>query len=158
MNQKTKVDHKKRKTLYWGIELDGTIFENEQIIKHLESNKQLIISKALHSTLLFVGGKKKNDNDILSDDDFLKLEGKKCKVVVDSFGHSELALALSVKSVTCIEDDIPVPSGALKQHVTVALKQGTLPKYSVKTLLGEGSITEFDDVIVLFGHIKRWCN
>jgi hypothetical protein len=51
-----KKANKKNLTMYWGVELDISLFETcEQIRDFLENNKDIIPQKAIHSTLLFVG-------------------------------------------------------------------------------------------------------
>jgi hypothetical protein len=98
---------------------------------------------------LFVGKKINKDEEVI-----LPFSGKECSVVIDAYGHSEDALSLRVKSITC--ENVNVPSFAVQQHVTMALKEGAFAKDSVKTLLGEGEITNFSKEIVLTGNVKRY--
>lgn len=159
LNKKTKTS-----TLFWGIELDNDIFQNELIKLHLESNPQLKKQDKLHSTLLFVGKK----SEFIEDEEkyFQYLEkgnrGKKCKLLIDAYGYSEKAMALRVKEIKISNENGEfidnILSDAVQQHITLALKNGTPPKDSVKTLQKEegSNIVMLDNVLELFGHVKRW--
>jgi hypothetical protein len=139
----------KNNTMYWGAELTNDVFDNIEIKKFLDENPDLIKNVKIHSTLFFVGKKIHPDEDLIR-----PFEGKECTVTIDAYGHSEKALSLRVTSIQC--DGVDVPSFATQQHVTMALQKGTPAKDSVKTLLGEGTVTEFDVLITLTGKVKRY--
>lgn len=152
------VSKQKRKnmTLYWGTSFhihktSNDIIDNHPIIKELLGKNPNLVkqTKNLHVTLLFVG-KKENEKE----EQFTKLEGKECLITVSGVGYSENAMALKVDSVKC--DNLQVPFFGKHMHITLALKNGTKPVDSVKTLLGEGTVKLFDKPIVLKGHIKRF--
>ena len=143
----------KSSALFWAIELPNDAFEHDQVKQHLDANQQLIKLKKIHSTRLFTAGKYNPDEEFLK-----PFEGKKCKVVVDGFGHSDKALALRVKNVHIVGEELEeeVPFFGVQPHITMALKDGIAPKYSVDTLTGSGEIVEFDSVLELYGTVKRY--
>jgi hypothetical protein len=146
-----KLTKKERKnmTMYWAVELDNSVFDNEEIKIFLDEHPNLIKLSKIHSTLLFVGKKINKDEEI-----FLSFVGKECCVTIDSFGHSDNAMALNVKSMTC--DNIDVPSFATRQHVTMALKEGVSAKDSVNTLLGDGTVKLLSTNITIMCNVKRY--
>jgi hypothetical protein len=162
-----------RSVVYWAVALDlKKILENNDIKKFLDEHQDLIMLKEVHSTLLFVGRKKKTANttnttnltDLVADlgnlqvsntqEPYMKLDGKECQLVVKQFGYSANAMALEVKEIKMCEDDTSCPTNAVKQHVTMALSNGTKAVDSVKTLLGEGTIHTLTTPLLLTGTIK----
>lgn len=144
----TKKERKKL-TMYWGIELENDVFNDFQIKSFLDEHPDLIKLEKIHSTLLFVGKKINKDEEVIS-----PFAGKVCELVIDAYGYSDDALALRVKSI--MTDNEVVPSFAIQQHVTMALKKGIFAKDSVKTLLGEGTIETLAEPIILTGKVKRY--
>ena len=146
-----KLTKKERKylTMYWAVELDNGVFDNEEIKKILDEHPSLIKLGKIHSTLLFVGKKINKDEEI-----FLSFAEKECCVTIDSFGYSDDAMALNIKSIIC--DDNVVPSFATRQHVTMALKEGVAAKDSVNTLLGDGTVKLLSTNITITGNVKRY--
>ena len=151
---------KKHLTSYWGIELTNEVFENKILKELLESNKELIKLEKIHSTLLFVG-----KVDTMQDKENLiaKYVGKECKLTIDAIGYSENACALKVKNIKLLEADSAdsagsdIPSYATQQHVTVALKKGTVAKDSVLTLTTDkGKIINLEEELALKGKVKRY--
>lgn len=144
-NKKTK----KNLTSYWGVSLSESILEsNDTIAQLLILNPQLKPLKKIHSTLLFVGKKVDPTEEIFKD-----LVDKECTLTVDAVGYSENAMALSVRSIT-YDNDQPMPTYAVKQHITLALKAGTKAFESVKTLQGEGTVVDLD--LILTGTVHRY--
>jgi len=88
-------------------------------------------------------------------------EDRECELIIDAFGYSRDALALRVESITYLDSDDgdiqkTLPSFPNRQqHVTMALRVGVKPKDSVQTLLGYGTIVEFENKIKLNGIVKR---
>lgn len=145
---------KKYLTSYWGIELTNEVFENIVLKELLESNKELIKLEKIHSTLLFVG---KVDTMQDKENSIAKYVGKECKLTIDAIGYSENACALKVKTIKLLDSDDDIPSYAIQQHVTVALKKGTAAKDSVLTLTTDkGKIINLAEEIVLNGKVKRY--
>ena len=173
----------KKKTpqvIYWAIELSlEEVMKNTQIKDFIESHKELIPLEKIHSTLLFVGRKKKVkvDADISSSVDkiesvmaelkiqekpedpeepYIKSNHRECVLIVKQFGHSANALALDVDSIQFTDDSSKCPSNAVRQHVTMALANGTKAMDSVKTLIGEGTIEVLDTPLILYGKVKGY--
>ena len=152
-------------TLFWGIQLNNEIFDNEIIKNQLKLNKQLIKLNQIHSTLLFVGKKselietEKPYFSYLLPTELKKIYGKKCKLIIDAYGCSNDALALRVKEIKVIDHngnfEDNMLSHAVKQHITLALRKGIQAKDSVKSL-EEDKIILFDTEIELYGYVKRW--
>jgi hypothetical protein len=157
---------KQKQVVYWAVDLDiNQILQNQQIKNFLDNHSELIQLKKVHSTLFFVGKKKKTDktdvSEIMGDmnlsdpeEPYIKLNGKECELIINGFGHSENAMALNVQSIKIIEDGTDCPSNAIQQHVTIALKNGIKAVESVKTLTGEGTFEELSSLIVLNGNVK----
>lgn len=151
---------KKNLTAFWGISVDkDIILQNEQVKKCLSENPELIVlTKPVHTTLLYVGKKPDNPDELK----FIPLEKKKCTVIVNGFGYSKDALALRVTKMTYNDEELKeyekdVPTNATIQHITLALKEGILAKDSVKTLTeSSGIIVTFDIPLILVGEIKRY--
>lgn len=144
----TKKERKKL-TMYWGVELGNDVFDNPQIKSFLDEHPDLIKLEKIHSTLLFVGKKINKDEEVIS-----PFSGKECEILIDAYGYSDDALTLRVKSITA--DNQTVPTFAIQQHITMALKKGIFAKDSVKTLLGEGTVEIFTEPIILTGKVKRY--
>jgi hypothetical protein len=140
---------KKNLTSYWGIE-----FSNESSVLLTETGSPvmngLVPLKKCHSTLLYVG-KKVNPNEAA----FADFEGADCVVTVDAFGLSTDAMAFRVTTILT-DNGRTVPSFAEKQHITFALREGVPAKDSVKTLLGDGTVTPLDKLLILTGKVKRF--
>lgn len=152
---KTKSNKQKKKflTMYWGIELSTELFNNDVIKSIFESNPNLVPLKKIHSTLLFVGKRE----GVEEEKDFIPLESKQCKLIIDAYGVSEDALALRVKSITYETEDGETKMPAYpnkQQHITMGLRVGIPAKDSVLTLLDDKNITPFD--IELTGTVKRY--
>lgn len=146
----SKKEQRKRATLYWGIELQPEdIFENEIIKSVLETNKELIPLKRIHSTLLFVG--KRND---VREEVFYPLENKTCTLTINAYGISCNALSLRVSSIVYDNELIMHSYPNKQQHITLALKPGVPAKDSVLTLVGEGDVIDFN--LIVRGHVKRY--
>lgn len=170
---------KSRPVVYWAVDLKlDDVMSHPQIKEHLETHPELKPLQKIHSTLLFIGKRKpapvvESSRDLTTEDlatqvesltitvpkeqdenTYIEMDGKECTVMVSGFGHSDKALALQVESIKLSESGIIVPSNAVKQHVTVALAQGTAAKDSVKTLQGEGSIVHFKSTLVLTGYVR----
>jgi len=147
---------KKNLTAFWGISIDKeVVIKNEQVKTCLDSNPELkVIHKSTHSTLVYIGKKPDDPREAK----YVPLEKKECTLTVDAFGYSENALALRVIKMTCLEEgkEMDVPSDAVQQHITVALKDGVPAKDSVETLLGAGTIVKFDALMILIGRITRY--
>lgn len=156
---KEKKTNKKNLTAFWGVSISlSVILQNELITKCLSENKNLIVlTKPIHTTLLYVGKKPDNPNE----SSYNNKEGKKCVLIIDSFGYSGDALALKVSSIKYINDSISadvdsnVPSYATIQHITLALKKGIPAKDSINALV-DGTIIKFDIPIVIISEIKRY--
>ena len=151
----TEKEKKKNLTAYWGVDLDMSILDKIEIKEFLESNPLLIKNKKIHCTLLYVGKKESNINE----EKFKDLEGKEVFVNITGFGHSENAMALQVDLVSYVNNDneiIIVPFFGVQKHITVALKEGVKAVDSVKTLLGEGAVINFDSEYIVKGNIKRY--
>lgn len=145
--QTDKPTKKVKKTLFWGVQLKADQAREHSLIKEcLEKNPELIPLKSIHTTLLYVGRKENPDEAVYADKKF-----KKCSVKICGHGYSENAMALDVVEVKFIDDDTMVPSFAVKQHVTMALKKGVQAVDSVKTLLGEGTLVTYDEPLILQG-------
>lgn len=161
---------KQRRVLYWAVDLDTNDVMSHPIIKEfLKSHPHLKPLQKIHSTLLFVGkgssapvttpvdelAKKLAGVSISEnpEDKYVKLDGKSCTLTVSGYGHSDKAIALNVTNITLCDGD-RCPSNAVRQHVTVALAQGTKAMDSVKTLLGEGTVEKFEEPLILKGTIK----
>mgnify|MGYP001574885821 CR=1 FL=1 len=153
--EKPKVN-KKNLTAFWGISIDkDIIIQHELIKKYLSENPELVvITKPIHSTLLYVGKKPDNPDELK----YIPLEKKKCTLIIDSFGYSKEALALKVEKITYDDESgliKDVPSHAILQHITLALKEGIPAKDSVKSF-SEGVIIKFDSSLIMSGEIKRY--
>lgn len=151
----TEKEKKKNLTAYWGVDLDMSILDKKEIKEFLELNPLLIKNKKIHCTLLYVGKKEGN----VDEEKFKDLEGKEVFVNITGFGHSENAMALQVDLVSYVNDSneiIVVPFFGVQKHITVALKEGVKAVDSVKTLLGEGTVINFDNEYIVKGSIKRY--
>jgi len=151
----TEKEKKKNLTAYWGVDLDMSILDKTEIKEFLELNPLLIKNKKIHCTLLYVGKKEGN----VDEEKFKDLEGKEVFVNITGFGHSENAMALQVDLVSYVNDSneiIVVPFFGVQKHITVALKEGVKAVDSVKTLLGEGTVNNFDSEYIVKGNIKRY--
>jgi hypothetical protein len=152
---KPKVPKPHPATLYWGVELDPiVILEHPTIKASLTSHAELIPLVKMHSTLLYVGGKRDNPNE----ESIKMYEGKMCTLTIDAMGSSLNAVALRVADIKFDEIPDKVPTFAICQHVTVALSKGTKAVNSVKTLQGDGDVTIFAKIMELKGVIKRYIN
>jgi hypothetical protein len=156
-----KILKKQKKTIYWGIELSNDLFDNSIIKEFLtDKGKNLIPlplsvkKKGIHSTLVFF--KKDCDSSFYDECEsyYSKYDNKIANLIIPRFGYSENALALDVESIKY--DNEEIKSYAIKQHVTMALKEGIFAVDSVKTLLGEGTIIDFDIPLSINGTIKRF--
>ncbi len=133
------------------MELPIEIVMSDSIIKDcLNSNSNLIPFKKIHSTMLFVGGKDTNDEEY-----YFSNQNRKCIIEIDGHGYSNNALALRVKSVKFSDDNTDVKTFAIKQHVTVALAKNIKAVDSVKTLLGEGTIIDYEKPLIVEGILLR---
>ena len=155
--------------LYWAIELSlEEVMKNSQIKDFIESHKELKPLEKIHSTLLFVGRKKKSKpaeiDSILGEleikedpeEPYIKSNHRDCILTVKQFGHSSNAMALDIESIIFSDDSTECPSNAVRQHVTMALSNGTKAVDSVKTLLGEGTIEVLNTPLVLYGKVKGY--
>lgn len=147
--------------LYWAIDIDvKKVMENEQIKNFIGNHKELIPLEKIHSTLLFVGRKKKNCENSINlenpEDIYIKNNDREVIMTVKQFGYSPNAFALDVESIMFVDDKNNCPSNAIRQHVTMALSNGTKAVDSVKTLLGEGTIEMLETPLVLYGKIKGY--
>jgi hypothetical protein len=156
-----------------------TVYDDSRVKEILSNNSHLIPLKSIHSTLVYIG-KKKSDR---RDDKYRSFEGIECIVIIDRYGLSENALALGVQSINISSSTIGVqtisvsksvneyantslnnmhtkivPTDAVCQHVTMALKSGINAKDSVQTLLDEKTVHYFDNdnKITLKGIVKRY--
>lgn len=139
---------KKLKTLYWAVDIDN--FNNDEINNFLKNKEHLIPLKKIHSTLLFVG-KKDNDDEKV----FINHNEKKCSILVSEFGYSNDALCIKVDEIL-FENNEKVPSFAVQQHITFALREGIKAKDSVKALLGEGTIKQLEIPVMITGYVKKY--
>jgi hypothetical protein len=146
----SKSQKKERKTLFWLVKLDNSIFEHFQIKTFLNDNKNHKALKEIHSTLLYVGRKDNDDEHIFTD-----IKNKTCNLKISCYGYSENALCLKIDSIK-LDDGNDVPSFAVQPHITLALANDTLSKDSVKTLLGEGTIVSFVSELIIKGKIMRY--
>jgi 2'-5' RNA ligase len=145
---------KKDLTSYWGIELDIELFNNPVILKELKERSHLVHNNKIHSTLLFVGKKVDDREDV-----FKQIEGKECYLTIDRYGITDDAMALGVKELKFVDDilsDVKVPSYATVQHITMALNKD-------KNILAKDSIKSFEQAenvkvinIITKGIIKRY--
>jgi len=155
--------------LYWAIELSmEEVMKNPQIKDFIESHKDLKPLEKIHSTLLFVGRKKKakpadietilNELEIKEDPEvpYINSDQRDCVLEIKQFGYSSNAMALDVYSIQFTDDSSDCPSNAVRQHVTMALANGTKAVDSVKTLLGEGTIEVLETPLVLYGKVKGY--
>lgn len=142
---------KKRKTIYWGIQLNkNIILDNSHVKESLQKNPLLIPLNSMHSTLLFVGGKD-NENESI----FFQHINKKCILTIESHGISDSALALRVSKMEFVDDPNPIPSFAKIQHITVALDKNTKAVDSIKSF-DEGTIVIHSEPLILEGSFKRY--
>ena len=141
-----------KKTLYWGIKLSiDQIVSYDPIKDALTLNSDLKQNKEMHTTLLFVGRKDNPDEEQYKDH-----VGKKCTVTIGGHGISSVALCLHVTGMVFTETNMPVPScQQVKQHVTVALKEGTKAVDSVKAL-DEGTYVEYTQPLQLDGVLYQY--
>lgn len=142
-----------KKTLYWGIKLsiDQIVSSYDPIKDALTSNPDLKQNKEMHTTLLFVGRKDNPDEE-----QYKEHIGKKCTVTIGGHGISSVALCLHVIGMVFTETNTPVPScQQVKQHVTVALKEGTKAVDSVKAL-DEGTYVEYTQPLQLDGVLYQY--
>lgn len=150
-NTNNKLKEKKQKNaLYWSAKLGpcDKAFDHPVIKQILDDNKDLVKLNEIHSTLLYMGRKINENEEFL-----IKIKGQKCIVSINGFGYSNCALALSVENVK-LETGDDVPFFEKKQHITMALKEGTSAKDSVETLLGNGTFVPLEgDKLQLHGTI-----
>jgi len=155
--------------MYWAIELSlEEVIKNQQIKNFMASHPELVPLEKIHSTLLFVGRKKKVTNDNIEnimeelkikedpEEQYIKSERRECVLTVKQFGYSVNAMALDVDSIIFNDDSSKCPSNAIRQHVTMALANKTKAVDSVKTLLGEGTIEVLDVPLKLYGKVKGY--
>lgn len=155
--------------LYWAIELSvEDVMKNLQIKDFITTHNELNPLDKIHSTLLFVGRKKKVKQEEIEsvmeqlkikedpEDQYIKFNKRDCILTIKQFGYSSNAMALDVDSITFIDDNSKCPSNAIKQHVTMALSNGTKAVDSVKTLLGEGTIEILNTPLKLYGKVKGY--
>ncbi len=152
--------------LYWAIELSlDEVMQNSQLKQFVDSHKDLIPLEKIHSTLLFVGRKKKSkelETDLINlslndaEEPYIKNDQRECVLTVKQFGHSSNALALDVESIIFKDDSTECPSNAIKQHVTLALSKDTKAVDSVKTLQGEGEIEILNEPLKLYGKVRGY--
>jgi len=149
----TKKKSRKNLTAYWGIELDTNIFDHQHIHIHLTEKPDLIKLDKIHSTLLYVG--KKDDNP--HEDKYHHIEGKDCQLTISKFGCSTDAMALFVDKITYHNEqheEVNVPTHAIQQHVTMALKKGVKAVDSIKCF--EHGLIDLPEPLVIRGKIKRY--
>ena len=143
---------KKMMTLYWGIPVDTNIINNlistNETIQNMIKEHNLVIRQSFHVTLLFVG-KKVNESEQL----FVPLTNTVCEIEIDAIGYSTDAIALRVSN---IKGDSDVPFFGKQKHITIALKNGVLPVDSVNTLLGQGTILELPERITISGKVRKY--
>lgn len=152
-NKRTPVQKfkKVKRTSFWGVELDATVIKSHpSVAQTLENNTELVPLKAMHTTLLFVGGKECPDETQFHDH-----LSKKCVVTVSGHGFSGDAIALKVGSIKFVDDGETVPTFATTPHVTVALAKNVKAVDSVKTLESNEHFVQYDEPFVLHGEIKR---
>ena len=145
---------KKNLTSFWGIELNNDIIQNTIIQEILQDNPHLIPLNKIHSTILYVG-KKINDNE----QKYIPYENKKCKIYISHVGFSDDAIALKIDKIILTETLEKMPSDAVIQHVTIALKKGIPAKDSIKTLEHNevnNNYIKFNELIELEGNVKRY--
>lgn len=154
--------------LYWAVELSlDEVMQNTQLREFIESHKDLIPLEKIHSTLLFVGRKKKTkvtdiETDLVTlslndaEEPYIKNNQRYCVLTVKQFGYSSKALALDVESIVFNDDLSECPTNAVRQHVTIALSKDTKAVDSVKTLLGEGTIKILNEPFKLYGKIRGY--
>jgi len=162
---------KERPVLYWGINLKlDDVMSNSDVKTFLESHTELKPLQRIHSTLLFVGRKKKDEVDALTEQvekltivqipkekdekTYSELTGRECEIMISGYGYNDSSLALDVESIVLIDTKEKVPSNAVHQHITLALKEGAKAMDSVKALLGEGHTFKFAEPMKLKGEIK----
>jgi hypothetical protein len=155
--------------LYWAIKLSmEDVMKNSQIKDFITTHNELTPLDKIHSTLLFVGRKKKVKQEEIEsimdglkikedpEEPYIKSNQKDCILIVKQFGYSSNAMALDVDSIAFTDDNSKCPSNAMKQHVTLALSNGTNAVDSVKTLLGEGTIVILETPLKLYGKVKGY--
>jgi hypothetical protein len=145
---------KKNATSYWGVELEPNIIQQSESVRLcFEQHPEIIPLKKIHSTLLYVG-KKQNDNEEV----FRHIEGILCDIIIDGYGFSDNAIAYKVNSINYVNNSEvkQVPSFATIQHITLGLKKGVHAVESVKVLSSEGTYNEFQEKILVKGILKRF--
>jgi len=153
ITEKPKVN-KKNLTAYWGIHVElNEVLQIEEIKTALTSKPNLKPLQKIHSTLLYVGKKEGNANEVI----FGPLENKECELSVTSFGLSDNALCVKVTSVTYLNENNEsqyMPSFATQQHITLALNNSVKAVDSIKAFT-EGNIIDIPEY-KLKGHVKRY--
>ncbi len=152
--------------LYWAIELSlDEVMQNQQIKDFIISHNNLIPLEKIHSTLLFVGRKKKSkelETDLVNlslndaEEPYIKNNQRDCVLTIKQFGFSSKAMALDVESIVFKDDSTECPTNAIRQHVTMALSKDTKAVDSVKTLLGEGTIEILNEPLKLYGKVRGY--
>jgi len=147
INELSNKEKKKLLTAYWGIRVDSSdILNNIEIKTFLETHKELIPLTKMHSTLLFVGKKICADEIV-----FEPHKDKIYSLTINQFGYNDNALAIEVANI-----NPSVPTFAIKQHITVALKTGEKAVNSVKTLIGEGNIITLEKPLIINGIVTKY--
>ena len=148
VNKKKK---KERKIVYYAVHIENELFEKFEDV--LKENDKLIKLEKIHSTLIFF---KKHDPSLYEEckNYYSKFENMQVIVDIVGYGISENAFALDVSSIKC--DDEEIKSYAIKQHITMALRESIKAFESVKTLLGEGTVVKLDEPLKITGFIKPY--
>jgi hypothetical protein len=140
---------KKKLTSYWGVSIPHTVFEHQSIKDCLSQHPLLIPLEHVHSTLLYVG--KKDDNPY--EPIYFPLEDQECRIHISHYGFSENAMALQVDSILD-QRGYSLPSHAVRQHITMALKKGVKAVDSPKCF--DCQLVELNPPLDLIGKVKRY--
>lgn len=135
---------------FWAVEFSISDFS-----KYTKINSNLIPLSTIHSTLLYITSKNKNHSHI-----FEKLEAIKCKTTISGYCYSNDAIVMKVSNITYINDKnvhtiVPFFPPTKKQHITLALSEGTRAKDSIRCF-SNGTKIEFKTPLIVFGYIKRY--
>jgi len=142
--------------LYYSIQLleesELEIKNNNEILKHIDSIKDIQINKHFHITALFTGGK--FDNNAEKFNDFLN---KNIKIEIKSYAVSNDFIVLSVGDLSTILDDnkynnIPYFGNPIK-HITYGVKKGCKPVNS-PTAFKNGITYQFEKPLLLNGILE----
>lgn len=148
VNKKKK---KERKIVYYAVSIENELFEKFENV--LKENDKLIKLEKIHSTLIFF----KNHDPSLYEECktyYSKFENIQVNIDIVGYGISENAFALDVSGIQCGDEEIK--TYAIKQHITMALKENIKAVESVKTLLGEGTVVKLDEPLKITGFIKPY--